>query len=262
MGMSLKNYEVIEERLVANEVAIIRFVPKAIKKPYKTLIFYHGWGSDKNSQRIRGFLVATLGYQVIIPDAINHGERSPLSDYNDPESVFTYFWDTIFQNLEESSKLVDYILSKLDGDSNNLYVTGHSMGGFTAAGVFAHDERIKTAIPLNGSFNWTGSNKIFMKDIGALENLDMTDEKVLATEEKIVKLDPMNNLEKIINRPIKIIHGEKDSQVDINPQREFYNIMKEKYTREEDLSFTTIYGLDHFVTTNMMEELIKWIKRF
>lgn len=262
MGLSLKNYEIIEEKIIIDGMPIIRFVPKAMKKPYKTLIFYHGWGSSKYSQRIRAFLISTLGYQVILPDGIHHGERDPLEDYNNPKYVFDYFWETIFKNLEEAPRLISYIMSNLDGDINNIHVTGHSMGGFTAGGVFTHNHSVRSVVTLNGSLNWMESNQYFLKDMAQLKDIDTGGENYKLVEGKIRDLDPINNLEKLKNRPIKIIHGEKDSQVSIKPQIDFYKEIEPTYENKKDISFMKVEDLDHFVTTNMIEELILWLNRF
>ena len=31
---------------------------------------------------MRGFILSTVGYQVVIPDAVHHGERNPLHNYD------------------------------------------------------------------------------------------------------------------------------------------------------------------------------------
>lgn len=44
--------------------------------------YYHGWHSSKEYQRFKGTVLAVYGYQVIIADAVYHGERNPI-DYNE-----------------------------------------------------------------------------------------------------------------------------------------------------------------------------------
>ncbi len=39
------------------------------------VIFYHGWTSTKELQSLRGHILAAYGYDVIIPEAINHGKE-------------------------------------------------------------------------------------------------------------------------------------------------------------------------------------------
>ncbi|MFA7412129.1 MAG: phospholipase, partial [Tissierellaceae bacterium] len=64
-----------------------------------TVIFYHGWSSNKESQRIRGLILAAMGFQVLIPDAIYHGERDSI---NHNTAAGQYFWEVIFKSMEEA----------------------------------------------------------------------------------------------------------------------------------------------------------------
>lgn len=54
------------------------------------VIFYHGWTSTKELQSLRGHILAAYGYDVIIPEAINHGERG-LIDYEENPKAYYHF---------------------------------------------------------------------------------------------------------------------------------------------------------------------------
>ena len=215
----LKSNYILEEQISIGKIPAILFRPRESRELIPTIIFYHGWSSDKETQRIRGFILSSVGYQVVIPDAINHGERNPLYNY-DIQDATKYFWNTIFTNIEESSILIDELVSKFNADPNRIGVIGNSMGGFTAAGVFTHNPSIKALVVFNGSCSWENSNKIFKEsfEIDAVK-------KQKETEEKIAKMDPMNNLERLIDRPILLLHGDNDSVVSIESQRIFYEKM-------------------------------------
>ena len=90
------NENIIEENANIRGIPCIRLVPGWKSKPLPTIVFYHGWSSAKENQRFRGFILSNLGYQVIIPDAIYHGERNPI-DYDDPNSAAKYFWGVILK---------------------------------------------------------------------------------------------------------------------------------------------------------------------
>lgn len=246
---------VIEKSIRIGEIPTIVLTPKDEMKSYPTIIFYHGWSSNKEAQRFRGFILCSLGYQVIIPDAIYHGERNALHNYNQ-QSAVKYFWDVILKNIEESDQIIDYAINNLKSDPNRIGIAGHSMGGFTTTGVFTKNSNIKASVVFNGSFNWEQSNIIFEESLEGYGEFDPV------IEEKIHTLDPINNLNTLVDRPILILHGGNDPVVNINPQREFYNKIINLYNDKSKLKFVEYPYLAHFVTTNMMEESCIWFNKY
>lgn len=247
---------IIEEKIYIDNIPAILFTPKDSEKPLPTIIFYHGWSSNKEFQRMRAFILAAVGYQVIIPDGIHHGERNPLEKYN-MEDAQKYFWDTILNNIEESNIIIEKLISKYNGDPNKIGIIGHSMGGFTAAGIFTHNPNIKALVVLNGSCGWENFNERFKEN----HDISMTGE-LLDLEEKINNLNPQNNLNLLIDRPILLLHGSSDNVVPIESQRIFYNKIKPLYKHKDRIKFIEYANLNHFVTTNMMEESIIWFNKF
>ena len=79
---------------------------------------------------------------------------------------------------------------------------------------------------LNGSLNWEMSNEIFLKKLTA----DTVEEEAL--NKRVNLLDPMNNLHKLIDRPLLILHGAEDNVVSKMPQQVFYNKVKWQYLME------------------------------
>lgn len=252
--MEYKN--VFERNVLIDNIPALVLTPENNSKLHPTVILYHGWSSSIEKQSFRGFILASLGYQVIIPCAIHHGNREPI-DHSKAENAARYFWRIIFQNIEESNKVIQYAVSELDSDPERIGVCGNSMGGFTAAGVFASYTKLKALVVFNGSCNWDASNELF------LEALNMKDVKAPdELQQKLNKYNPMKNLEHIINRPILMLHGDSDTLVDIEAQREFYRIVSPKYNGSERLKFVEYPKLNHFVTTNMMEEAAIWFNKY
>ncbi|NMB08121.1 MAG: prolyl oligopeptidase family serine peptidase [Tissierellia bacterium] len=252
----LKSNNIIEEKIYIGKIPAIIFRPKKRKKGIPTIIFYHGWSSDKETQRMRGFILAAVGYQVIIPDAVHHGERNPIKEYN-IDNATKYFWDTIFTNIKESHIIIDELIFKYNADPNRIGVMGNSMGGFTAAGVFTYNANIKALVVFNGSCGWEISNSLFKRNFELNAN-----EEQKETEEKILKMDPMKNLELLIDRPILLLHGDSDDVVSIESQRIFYKKIKPLYQDLNKIEFIQYPNLNHFVTTNMMEESIAWFYKY
>ena len=245
------NKNVIEKQVKIKDIPCIVLKPRNQNGKLATIIFYHGWSSNKEMQKFRGFILASLGYQVIIPDSIHHGERNPI-DYNNMDNMGKYFWKTILNNIKESKDIIDTSIDLYDMDPANIVVMGHSMGGFTAAGAFTHDKRIRTSIIVNGSFNWGMSNEIFLQQLG--KNITVEE------EDEIKRLDPMNNLDKLINRPILMLNGGSDEVVPMEPQKIFYDKIRGLYKDGSKVKFIKHIGVGHFVTTGMMEDTAKWLK--
>jgi dienelactone hydrolase len=247
----IKSSFIIEERVNINGIPAIIFRPKGVKEP-PNLIFYHGWGSNKDTQRIRGFILAAAGYQVLIPDAVYHGERNPLKDYG-KASATEYFWEVIFTNMEEYTRLENELILKYNADPDRIAIMGNSMGGFSAAGIFTSNKNIKTLIVFNGSCSWDTFNKIY--------DGDMT-EKIERLLKRAGEKDPFKHLSMLKDRPILMLHGDSDSLVPVDGQRDFYNKICPLYRDKEKIKLVEYPLLNHFVTTNMMEESINWLGRY
>ena len=130
---------------------------------------------------------------------------------------------------------------------------GNSMGGFTSAGIFVRDEDIKTLIVLNGCCGWEDFNS----------NIEVTtSDKIEAIREKVKDMDPMNNLNMLKDRPILLLHGDSDIVVPVGSQRIFYNKLKPLYGDKDKIKLIEYPRLNHFVTTNMMEESINWLGKY
>lgn len=256
MADYIKSDFIIEDRVKLQDIPTIIFRPRNVERNIPTIIFYHGWSSNKELQRLRGFVLAAAGYQVIIPDAVYHGERNHLRDYG-MEAAREYFWDVIFSNMEEFNVIMTESVSKYGADPKRIAVTGNSMGGFTAGGIFTHNEDVKTIVVLNGTCAWESFNG----DVWEPED-DILRKKFKVIEKRVKDLDPINHLDKLKNRPILMLHGESDNMVPIEGQIKFYEKLKPLYDSNEKIKLVEYANLNHFVITNMMEESINWFGKY
>lgn len=251
----LESDHIRESRIDIDGIPAILMRPRSFKGKLPTVILYHGWSSSKEYQRIRGFIFASLGFQVLLPDAINHGERDPFKVY-DLDHARKNFWKTIGKNIEESDSLIRALLEEYDGDQDRIGLVGNSMGGFSASGVFVKHESLKSLVVFNGSCNWAESNMLFSRTLFKDDGMD-----VLDIGEGLDPYDPSKNLKKLANRPILLLHGTTDSLVPIDGQDSFYDLAKMVYEDSSKLKYIRYNNLNHFVTTNMMEEAIIWFKK-
>lgn len=216
--------------------------------PKGVVLFYHGWSSRKEYQSVRGHLLASYGYDVLIPEAVNHGERGPIN-YDDP-SAYSTFWQTIFQNLREVPNILTYI--RKWRHHVPCAVMGHSMGAFTALGVMTHYNEFRTAVAMNGSGWWDESDRRFRS---SLQIEKPRSSRMLAMQ--IQAMDPYLYTHKLAGRSVLALSGGADDVVD-NKAQELY---MDKLAEDSRIisRYTTYDGLGHFVTTNMMGDAVQWL---
>lgn len=222
-----------------------------------TIIYYHGWESNKENNLFLAKILAFHGYNVILPDAIHHGERGALENYN-VEALRSYFWDVIFNSVGEYNSLIEAAVEKLEINSNKLAVMGSSMGGFISSGVFASNPEIKCLINMNGACAWEKAEMNF-KEVDR-EGKGLAEEAQL---EQICKYDPLAKKNVLYPRPMLLLHGDSDTSVPIDIQRYFYDEVKEIYKdKPERLKFVETPRLNHYKTVGMMEETIDWLNKY
>lgn len=216
--------------------------------PKGVVLFYHGWSSCKEYQAARGRLLAAYGYDVLIPDAVNHGERGRL-DY-ESHDTYSDFWQTIFQNIREVPSMIQYIRSWRPG--KEMAVMGHSMGAFTALGAATHYDVFKTAVAMNGSGWWNESDRRFRA------SLQIDKPKGYRTLTMQMRaMDPYDYLPRLAGRSVLALNGGADDVVDPHAQA----LYMDKVGQTEGVvgKSITYDGLGHFVTTNMMGDAIQWL---
>lgn len=214
------------------------------------VLFYHGWSSQKEFQAVRGRILASYGYDVVIPDAVNHGSRGTL-DY---ESNLSYgaFWQTIFQNVKEVPLMLEYIEERWPGKP--LAVMGHSMGGFTALSALTLFKEFKTGVVMNGSGWWDESERRFRASLHiekprAYRTLKM----------QLDAMDPYTHMPRLRGRSLLSLRGGSDNVVDGAAQ----DLYLEKLAQQQpDVKTQSIVydDLGHFVTTNMMGDAVNWLQ--
>ncbi len=261
---------IIEEKIYIKDIPVILLSPKNTDSR-GTIVLYHGWSSSKETQRIRGFILASVGYRVAIPDAINHGERDPFSEYGLDKG--DELWNTVFKNIEEWDILVDGLVRKYGIDRKKIGVIGNSMGGITAGGIYTYNEYVKALVVMNGSMAWKNSieiikdavkeqvEKAMEKNIAMKLDVIIT-EKLKEMEEEIAEVDPINNINLLVERPILLLHGDSDDLVSVESERLFFNQISPEYKDKDKIKYVEYPGLNHIVSTNMMEEAIIFFNKY
>ncbi|HOC06509.1 MAG: alpha/beta hydrolase family protein [Bacillota bacterium] len=241
------------ERLDVGGIPTLKFSPKGIDNP-PTAIYYHGWNSNKDYQRFRLSVFAAWGIQVFAPDAIHHGEREAKDLSSD--HLEKYFWGTVIQNVRESPAMIETIISQHQVDPGRLGVMGHSMGGFTAAGVFAANPQLKAMVSFNGSCAWLKMEEQFRSNL----NLEPMPE---AHRNYLARYDLLSNKETLNQRPVLMLNGAKDMIVPVDSQRWFYQEVAPLYRDcPQRLQLHEIPGVGHCIAAGMLERAIAWFHEY
>lgn len=212
------------------------------------VILYHGWSSRSEYQITKAGILAMNGYTVYIPEAASHGERGPLSDYYRFED-YSIFWDTILHNMEEFPLLQERIGRDY---KEKPFLMGHSMGGLSVLGIGAvHGDKIRGIISFNGSGDWLMTHLFLQARFG------MYMERNWPLYDGIEKKSPINHVDVLKNIPIFMTNGEIDSSVDPRAQAHFAEALERAGGKGTRITYP---HQGHFVTTNMMDDAMKWME--
>lgn len=252
MEWSIFNYDnnfITTTREDINGIPCLKFKPNSSDGLLPTIIYYHGWHSSKEFKRFEAMAIASFGYQVIVPDALYHGERNAI-DHDDSGNLERHLWEIILQSIKESGTLIATVIEKHGADPNRIGVMGSSMGAVTAGGVFIENTSLKCLVGFNGTFAWQEAIK--------RSHLPAS----LGYSQLIENYDPMNNEDKIKGRAISILHGVDDMSVPIDTQRLFYKKMTPQYTNDPGkLELIEYSNIDHRITTGMLQGAITCFRK-
>lgn len=223
-------------------------VHPAKKDPSRAVIFYHGWSSTAALQRTRALILASYGYTVLCADAVHHGKRGAMPDYY-TVPAYDFFWDTIFQNMEEFPLLAEQLRGEGYGKP---WVMGHSMGGMTAMGLsYRYARDIAGAVSFNGSGDWELTHLFIEARFGVVLRRDWP------LYDQISSASPLHHVEDMKEVPLFMTNGEADTSVDPRAQAHFAALLEKAGGQGRRVTYP---GLGHFVTTNMMDDAIGFME--
>jgi uncharacterized protein len=121
-----------------------------------TVLVYPGLSAAKEVQRKEMIWLAKAGFTAACMDSPHHGERADgylemLAPLKDAEA-HPKFIRIVQEAIQEVPAIVDYFLEK---NGNEIGITGISLGGFITYGAVVAEPRLKAAIPILGSPDWS-----------------------------------------------------------------------------------------------------------
>ena len=128
----------IRHRYIAKIPALEVTTEEQKNEALPLIVYYHGWQSAKELSLTQARKLAHEGFRVILPDAMNHGERKtgPISTI--PSITF---WSSIQYNLIEFPVIIHHFHKLGLIKENWIGVGGVSMGGITTSALM-EDEKI------------------------------------------------------------------------------------------------------------------------
>ena len=133
----------IRHRYIAKIPALEVTTEEQKNEALPLIVYYHGWQSAKELSLTQARKLAHEGFRVILPDAMNHGERKtgPISTI--PSITF---WSSIQYNLIEFPVIIHHFHKLGLIKENWIGVGGVSMGGITTSALMTQHPEIQALL--------------------------------------------------------------------------------------------------------------------
>ncbi len=163
-------------------------VPGLITMPLKkaadrlpVIIFLHGIGQSKSSLRNITAPFNQCGFAVVTFDQYMQGERklpkkSPILTY------LKAFQQRPAKTVNETRRLVDYLLTRPDIDPQRIYLLGASYGAVMGSTVMAKDKRVRAGVLTYGGGDFSKLLDSYANHIGLAVLLHLIDGKNINPE--------------------------------------------------------------------------------
>lgn len=231
-----------------------------IDKPIPICFFIHGFTSAKEHNLHYAYYLAEKGFRVILPDCLEHGERSTgKSEYQLGE----VFWKIVLHTIHELSIMKEYFEEKGLLVQNGIGVAGTSMGGIVTLGALTQYEWITSAVSLMGNPTYVKFAQAQLAQVESLGySIPFSEEEIENMLSELAQYDLSLQPEKLDGRPLMFWHGKRDKVVPFNLTREFYESILPYYEEQEDhLLFIEDDRADHKVTREGVLRLVEWFEK-
>ena len=202
------------------------------------------------------------GFIVIAIDERNHGNRMVRRRYNEDSNQHpTDTYGIIVGTAYDISTIIDFLPLKCGFTSEQIGVTGISLGGHVSFLSLVIDSRIKVAVPIIGAADYQTlmvERKLLYE---GMDNFGVDKFYPEKLDILVKKYDPINNTNKIKDRPILMINGDKDEIVPKICNQNFYNKIIPLY-KDKSLIKLSLYPTKHTINESMYNEAICWFEKY
>ncbi len=193
-----------------DRVPAVLATPKDAPGPFPCVVFVHGIGNDKNFMAKHGLdePFVKAGFAFVCFDQLMRGERKLKGKSGWAEAGA--FRVRAAHTVNDTRRLIDYLLTRPDIATNRIYLVGASYGAVTGSTAAAFDDRIRAVVLTYGGGNL---RKLLTGD--ALRN----EIKLWSLPTAIVAWyfgsvsDPVHYIGQISPRPILLQNGKADTVV-------------------------------------------------
>ncbi|MBY0293324.1 MAG: prolyl oligopeptidase family serine peptidase, partial [Alphaproteobacteria bacterium] len=226
------------------------------------IVSIHGGPSGVESQYFIGSTLfgpyspavfSSQGYATLVVNyrgSLGYGEKFQKIDYKDLGGG----------DFKDIMAGVDYLIDQGIADPHQLFIRGHSYGGFLTAWIISHTDRFKAASIEAEIVDWishiatTDAPTVMEAYFGGAY---WEDYKLWRDSSPLTRVSDMKT-------PALILHGANDSRVSVTQSMQLYNALKERSIptrlvaykgREHSMS-------DSIATQDAMKEKLKWFKTY
>src|SRR5215510_10700690 len=154
-----------EER-IDGTLAIHAAPADRIDKPLPTILFIQGFNtSSKEITSYFGYMLARVGFRVILPEADCHGERFD----GDRVARLRKFWEIVKTTIDELPRIRDHYAAQGLIDADRVGVGGTSMGGFITLGSLVRYDWVRAAACYMGSGYFLDLSRTLNPPLGSFD---------------------------------------------------------------------------------------------
>ncbi len=238
--------------------------PQGYKEGQKVplVVSIHGGPAGVESQQFIGntsfgsfspAVFASQGYATLVVNyrgSLGYGEEFKKIDYKDLGGG----------DYKDIMTGIDYLVNKGIADSDQLFITGHSYGGFLTAWAIGHTHRFKAAIIEAGIVDWISDNATTdaPPPMEALFGGPYWEDYELWRKTSPIRY--VSNMK----TPTLIIQGLDDDRVSMTQSMQIYNALKARKIPTRLIYYTGQgHGIGSLVAIrDAMNEMLKWMKAY
>jgi dienelactone hydrolase len=238
------------------KIPMLEVTPEELKnEPLPLIVYYHGWQSTKELSLTQARKLAQKGLRVILPDAMNHGERKsgPISTI--PSVTF---WSSIQYNILEFAAIIRHFQKQELITNNSIGVGGVSMGGITTCALMTQHPEIKAAACIMGTPY--PSRYIQRVMTHAKELKVFVPQDLPLSLSWVTAYDLSQQPETINERSMLFWHGTQDKKIPYEDMANFQTLIAEQ-SYAQKVQFITGENQPHLITGTTMNQVAAFFEK-
>jgi dienelactone hydrolase len=238
----------------------------------------HGMGGRKEHTLTLGYELAKRGLFAVSFDATLHGERFDRrletvsfegNVYPSDTGLDKFFLmhEIVVQNGHDIATLLEHFAGDSRVDSQNVGVTGVSLGGFSTFYVAANDPNVRAAVPIIGipafTERWLDVTLEAESYTQWAEAMHHAASETTAKTAFMRQIDPFDRLKAFAPKPLMMIVGDIDTDSPKIYSVRLYRSLKDSYADAPDCLRLCIHDhAAHAVTETMIHDTCDWFARY